>query len=80
MIENKNVATELIALLYQADGAVNEAIRIAQEKCPPDEFVAFRRGMADVIYTLFEKGVVPICRRHPELIPEGETLDGGQGK
>lgn len=74
MIENKDVATQLISLLYQADRSVNEAIRIAQEKCPPDEFATFRREMADVIYTLFEKGIVPICGLHPELIPAGRTL------
>jgi hypothetical protein len=75
MIEDKDTATEVIGLLYDANKSVNDAIKLVQEKCSPDVFATFRRGMADVIYTLFETAIVPICRQHPELIPEGETLD-----
>jgi hypothetical protein len=76
MIENKETATEVIARLYDANKSVNDAIKIVQANCSPAVFSTFRRGMADVIYELFEKAIVPICRQHPDLIPEGETLDG----
>lgn len=75
MIENNQTAAEVIALLYDANKSVNDAIKIVQANCSVEVFSTFRRGMADVIYTLFEKGIVPICRQHPELIPEGESLD-----
>jgi hypothetical protein len=76
MIDNKETAEQVITRLYDANKSVNEAIKIVQANCTPEVFSTFRRGMADVIYELFEKAVVPICRRHPDLIPEGETLDG----
>jgi hypothetical protein len=75
MIEKKETAKEVIERLYDASNSVNDAIRIAQANCSEEVFTTFRRGMADVIYTLFEAGIVPICRLHSELIPEGETLD-----
>ncbi len=76
MIDNKETAEQVIARLYDANKSVNDAIKIVQANCAPEVFSTFRRGMADVIYELFEKAVVPICRQHPDLIPEGETLDG----
>ncbi|WP_144111981.1 hypothetical protein [Paraburkholderia sp. BCC1886] len=75
MIEDKNTATEVVTLLYDANRSVNDAIKIVQANCSAEVFSTFRRGMADVIYTLFETAIVPICKQHPELIPEGETLD-----
>ncbi|NPT40774.1 hypothetical protein GNZ12_05485 [Paraburkholderia sp. 1N] len=79
MIEDKDVAAQVAALLYVADRSVIDAIRVVQDKCPPEVLFPFRRGMGDVIYALYEKGIVPICRQHPHLIPEGETLDGIKG-
>ncbi|MEA3083418.1 MAG: hypothetical protein QOC89_1115, partial [Paraburkholderia sp.] len=58
-----------------ANKSVNDAIKIVQTNCPPQVFSTFRRGMADVVYELVEKAIVPICKQHPGLIPEGETLD-----
>jgi hypothetical protein len=69
MIQDDAVAKEALSLLENANGLLNKSLALVQEKSTPEEYVAFRGAMAQVLGRLFFLVMEPIYRQHPSLAP-----------
>jgi hypothetical protein len=76
MIENKAVAEEVSKRLLAVNGALDEAVLFVQASCSADELERSKQAIGEVMYKVFEEGLIPIYRNHPDLAPEGLNVSG----
>jgi hypothetical protein len=76
MIRNKASAKEVSNRMLKINGALDEAVSFVQDHCSAEELEQFQLAVGEVMYTVFEKALIPIYKEHPDLVPEGQRVSG----
>jgi hypothetical protein len=71
MISDKDVAKQISDLMIDLSQKIDDSIRLVQEKCPENDFKAYRSAAARVLGSAFLDVMTPIYQLHPSLKPEG---------
>jgi len=69
LFENQETAKYVLQLFLGLNGQMIECIGAVEARTSPEEYKAFKRGVGQVIYEVFDKIIEPICIRHPSLKP-----------
>jgi hypothetical protein len=69
VFENQETAKLTLHTFLRINEQMDEAIVAVQARSAPEECKAFKLGVGYVMAEIFEKIIVPICNRHPELKP-----------
>jgi hypothetical protein len=69
LFEDPETATYVLQAFLCLNRQMDECIVAVQESSPPEEIRAFKESVGYVMYEVFEKVIVPICKRHPSLKP-----------
>jgi hypothetical protein len=69
LFEHLETAKYVLQVFLSINGQMDDAIRTAENQTSPEELKSLKRGVGYVTYEVFEKIVVPICKRHPSLRP-----------
>jgi hypothetical protein len=69
LFENQEVAKEVLQAFLSINGQMDELILGIQNRASPEEYKDFKGKIGYVMYEVFEKIIVPICKRHPSLKP-----------
>lgn len=69
MIENEQIAKQLVDTLNECSRLLNESIRMVQTKCSDAEFQAYRTGAGRVMGYIYTDVLAPIYHKHPKLEP-----------
>jgi len=69
MIENSNIAKQVINVLDECSSKINETIRLVQENCSNEEFEKYRKAAGFVMGYIYTDVVAPLYHKHPELEP-----------
>jgi hypothetical protein len=65
-----HVAEQVLPALFNASGKMNDTLWLILNKCPKEEFDAYRRGTGKAMGYLYVDIIRPILREHPDLEPE----------
>jgi type III secretion system FlhB-like substrate exporter len=68
------VAKKLIEHLKNLDEPINEATLVTESIEDLEERRAIRKGLAKVIAMVYVDLMVPICKDHPDLLPEHSNM------
>ena len=79
MIEDEKVARSVVEVLDDCSARINETIRLVQEKCPNEEFEAYRLAAGFVMGYIYTDVVAPIHQKHPKLEPPELREDSNEG-
>lgn len=69
MIRDRKLAEQLIDVLNDCSNRMDKSIRLVQEKCSEEEFIAYRKAAGLVMGYLYTDALAPIYKQHPELEP-----------
>jgi hypothetical protein len=69
LFQNPEIAKTVLQRFLSINDQMNNSIRAVQSKSLPEELKTFKRGVGHVMYELFERIIMPICRQHPSLRP-----------
>jgi len=67
MIENFELAKQLIDKAYELNGNMNEMLKMVADNCSQEEFQNYRKSVAYTINEVFERLIEPISKEHSEL-------------
>ena len=70
MVKDKVFAKEVVDLLLEYSGRLDESVARAKEVCSEAEFLAYRKAIRDVMGETFDQLLLPIFAAHPELKPK----------
>lgn len=70
MIKDKVFAKEVVEMLLDCSGRLDESVAQAQKICSEAEFIAYRNAIRDVMGETFDQLLLPIFTAHPELKPK----------
>ena len=70
VIKDKVFAKEVVEMLLDCSGRLDESVARAQKLCPEEEFLAYRKAIRDVMGETFDQLLLPIFAAHPELKPK----------
>ncbi|CAB4052109.1 MULTISPECIES: hypothetical protein [Paraburkholderia] len=76
MIHDRTLALEVSERMLAINGALDDAVSLVQTRCSADELEKFKIAVGEVMYTVFEKALIPIYKEHPDLVPEGQRVSG----
>lgn len=68
MIENKNVAEEIAALMLDIGGRINESMVFVSNRCSAAEFDRYRSACDTILADILMGVVNPIEHAHPDLM------------
>ena len=74
MIEDPKTAKYVLELFLNINGQMDQSVVTVAKETSAEECKAYKRGVGYVMYEVFEKIIVPICKRHPSLKPPGLEL------
>jgi hypothetical protein len=66
---DRSVAEEVVHAAVDCDVRLNQALRLIESACSKDECEKFRRSIAFIIWSLFDKLTLPIYEEHIDLAP-----------
>ncbi len=69
LFENPEKAKYVLEVFLRINGQMNETVEIVEAGVSPEEYIAYRRSVGQLVYEVFEKIIEPICKRHPSLKP-----------
>lgn len=69
LVEDPETAKYVLQLFLGINDQMYESIITVEKKISAEEYNAYKRGIGHVIYEIFEKIIVPQCKRHPSLKP-----------
>ena len=69
MIENPEVATEVLQKIYRIHDQLEDVVAAAEGLVSAEELQALKRSIGHVLYESFDRIVEPICKKHPALRP-----------
>jgi hypothetical protein len=69
VLEDQEAAKSTLHTFLNINDQMDAAIVAVQVRSSPEEYKAFKLGVGYVMAEIFEKIIVPICDRHPELKP-----------
>ena len=70
MVNNKAFAKEVVELLLDCSGRLDESVGRAKKVCSEAEFLAYRDAIGEVMGEAWDKVLMPIFAAHPELKPK----------
>ena len=70
MIKDKVFAKEVVELLLECSGRLDESVARAKKVCSEAEFLAYRKAIGEVMGETFDQLLLPIFAAHPELKPK----------
>ncbi|MFM0169225.1 hypothetical protein [Paraburkholderia sediminicola] len=76
MIQDKRAAAEVSSRMLKINGALDDAICFVRDHCSAEELEQFKLAVGEVMYTVFEKTIIPIYKEHPDLVPDGQRVSG----
>jgi len=74
MVKDRELARTAMVMAEAFIRGVNGLLQEAQERCSPDEYEAFKRGVGISMGTVDMRLLEPLYRVHPDLMPEGYEL------
>ena len=69
MFQNENTAKHVLEVFLNINGQMDDSIRSVEKESSPEEYKAFKGAVGDVMFEIFERVVVPICKQYPSLKP-----------
>lgn len=69
MLKDKVFAKEVVELVLEYSGRLDESVARAKEVCSEAEFLAYRKAIGEVMGDTFDQLLLPIFAAHPELKP-----------
>jgi hypothetical protein len=70
MVKNKAFAKDVVQLLLDCSGRLDDSVGRARKVCSEAEFLAYRSAIGEVMTEAWEKVLMPIFAAHPELKPK----------
>ena len=70
MVKNKVFAKEVVELLLEYSGRLDESVARAKKVCSEAEFLEYRRAIGEVMGETWDQLLMPIFASHPELKPK----------
>lgn len=70
MIENQTIAQNISDLLLKITRELNESLLQVQEKCSENEFIAYRKVIAQIMSIIYWDALKYIYIKHPNLKPK----------
>lgn len=70
MIKDKVFAKEVVELLLDCSGRLDESVARAKKICSDAEFLVYRKAIGEVMGETFDQLLLPIFAAHPELKPK----------
>ncbi len=75
VITDKTIAAQLSKMLLEISGQLDRSVAEVQGKCSDEEFNAYRRGAATVMWELYDQLLRPLYKTHPDLKPPELEID-----
>ncbi len=69
MFEDLETAKYALKVFLGVNDQMEQSIFAVKNKCSPEEYKAFKKGVGYIIYEVFDKIIEPISKRHPSLKP-----------
>jgi hypothetical protein len=70
MIENQTIAQNISDLLLKITRELDESLLQVQEKCSENEFIAYRKVIAQIMSIIYWDALKYIYIKHPSLKPK----------
>ena len=70
MIENKEIARAINALMIEYTEKLNGSIAMVMKRCSEEEFKLYRKSIGKIMGYMFWEVMRPLYEKHPELQPE----------
>jgi hypothetical protein len=70
VVRDKAFAKDVVELLLEYSGRLDESVARAKEVCTEAEFVAYRKAIGEVMGETWDELLMPIFAAHPELKPK----------
>jgi hypothetical protein len=70
VVKNKVFAKEVVELLLEYSGRLDESVGRAKKVCSEAEFLAYRNAIGEVMGETWDQLLMPIFAAHPELKPK----------
>jgi hypothetical protein len=70
VVKDKVFAKEVVDLLLEYSGRLDESVGRAKRACSEAEFLAYRKAIGDVMGETWDQLLMPILAAHPELKPK----------
>lgn len=67
---NKQIASEIVELMVEFGGRLNQSVILVQDSCPEDQLVCYRRAVGKLMGSMLLDIMNPIFDEYPELKPE----------
>jgi hypothetical protein len=71
MISDLAVAQEIKRLVYEANERLEESMKLAEVKCPPEEYSAYHKAVGKVVFAMLRSNIEPLYEKDPSLKPPG---------
>ena len=68
---NKQVASEVINLMVEFGGELNQSVALVQSQCSEDEFQSYKTTVSKIMGTMLLDIMNPIFDEYPDLKPDG---------
>jgi len=69
VIKDKVFAKEVVDLLFECSGRLDQSVARAKKECSEAEFLEYRKAIGAVMGATFDQLLLPIFAAHPELKP-----------
>ena len=76
MIKDKVLSQNIIKLMLDISGHLDDSLYEVQERCSTEEFEKYRRGVGYILAYIATEVLNPIYRAHPDIEPEEYYLPG----
>ena len=70
MVRDKAFAKDVVELLLEFSGRLDESVGRAKQVCSEPEFLAYRKAIGNVMGETWDQLLMPIFAAHPELKPK----------
>jgi hypothetical protein len=70
MIQNKETAKQISALMLELGAKLNESVALVRDTCEASEFNVYRSAVGQLMGTMLLDVMNPLYSTHPELKPE----------
>jgi len=70
VIKDRVFAKEVVKLLLDCSGRLDESVARAKKVCSEEEFLAYSKAIGAVMGETFDQLLLPIFAAHPDLKPK----------
>ena len=79
MIASDEAAKQVVALLLDASGAIDQSVAEVKQRGTEEELAAYSKVAGGILGKILIEALNPIFKQHPELVPP-ELASGYQSK